>query len=766
MTGFSRHDLHQHADAMRRLARDLLRDSALADDAVQQAYATAIERPPALASGIAGWLLSIVRSCAIDLQRSEARRKRREHAVADDGDAASVTPTQTAERFELQEAIASAVRGLGEPYTTTVWLRYYEDLSPTQIAVRLGEPVKTIKTRLWRALQQLRTRLDDRDGGRTAWLLAIAPLAQVPLATNLGAASAAGVLIMQGKMFAAAGAVILVATGAFLWWPAPAIETADLAAVNVSPAVVAGTPMPSAMVEASKRVAPDRVAVMASTSSDVGPRMKVRVLANGQPQTDVQVYYEEPGYERAALQALSRQEQRRLNHDAEALLQRVGKAVVTDSDGIAEWPWHDHDSGWWRCVARSGDLYGAASISSAERAGECHELHLLPDREFSVQVVDAHEQPASDLAIRATYWLRDRVNESSEHTLGFTDAQGLLLARHVQTWSDSIAANGSALPFEVAPRLLGMDLQQQVDAAALPSTPVVFTLPPTGSFEVTVRDAFGEPVEGQQFDLYENESYEAVSDSAPVDSATTDERGTARFLYVPLGKVWRLGRALRIPNAAKRHIGPREQDEVVRILLQPDPAPVVTAKVLRDGKPVVDSDVWVSAWGSSGLQHGGAVTSADDGLIRLALTRTWLDQSLTKLTVRPYTADREFDGTLAVWLGDAVMTARGRDLGTLELRPEPILVAVQFVLPEAELPDQLGFVVQAATGNGDDVWQSVPGLKRREPEGRFTVLGNAPNAPLRLSVTTFGQCLPVEPVPFAAGAREAAVVACWPSGAC
>ena len=192
----------------------------------------------------------------------------------------------------------------------------------------------------------------------------------------------------------------------------------------------------------------------------------------------------------------------------------------------------------------------------------------------------------------------------------------------------------------------------------------------------------------------------------------------------------------------------------MRILLQPDPAPVVTAKVLRDGKPVVDSDVWVSAWGSSGLQHGGAVTSADDGLIRLALTRTWLDQSLTKLTVRPYTADREFDGTLAVWLGDAVMTARGRDLGTLELRPEPILVAVQFVVPEAELPDQLGFVVQAATGNGDDVWQSVPGLKRREPEGRFTVLGNAPNAPLRLSVTTFGQCLPVEPVPFAAGARD------------
>jgi hypothetical protein len=305
------------------------------------------------------------------------------------------------------------------------------------------------------------------------------------------------------------------------------------------------------------------------------------------------------------------------------------------------------------------------------------------------------------------------------------------------------------LPFEVAPRLLGMDLHQQVDAAALPSTPVVFTLPATGSFEVTVRDAFGEPVERQEFTCQEDAS---GSDSR--SGATSDELGIARFPYVPLGKVWQLDRANGLPNAANRHIGPREQDEVVRILLQPDPAPILTAQLLRDGQPAADAEVSVSAWGSSGLQHRGAVTSDQDGRIRIALARPWLDQSLTKVMVHPYTADRGFGGTLAVWLGDAVMTARGRDLGTLELRPEPILVAVQFVLPEAELPDQLGFVVQAATGNGDDAWQSVPGLKRREPNGRFTVFGNAPNAPLRLSVTTLGQCLPVEPVPFAAGARD------------
>src|SRR5690606_34779838 len=105
MTGFSADDLHQHADAMRRLARDLLPDRSLADDVVQQAYVTAIERPPPATFGLGGWLLSIVRSRAIDLQRSEVRRRQREGAVANTAHNASLTPSETAERFELQAAI-------------------------------------------------------------------------------------------------------------------------------------------------------------------------------------------------------------------------------------------------------------------------------------------------------------------------------------------------------------------------------------------------------------------------------------------------------------------------------------------------------------------------------------------------------------------------------------------------------------------------------------------------------------------------------------
>ena len=190
MPAFSADDLHEHADAMRRLARDLLADASLAEDAVQQACVTALTRPPTARIAVAAWLRAVVRSCALDLLRSEGRRRRREQRVAKPE---PIAPEDTAERLELQEAIVAAVRALGEPYTTTVWLRYFEGLSPGEIARRLGEPVKTIKTRLWRALQLLRVRLDGRRGGRSGWLAAVAPLAPVSVGVTVGnAASAAG----------------------------------------------------------------------------------------------------------------------------------------------------------------------------------------------------------------------------------------------------------------------------------------------------------------------------------------------------------------------------------------------------------------------------------------------------------------------------------------------------------------------------------------------------------------------------------------------
>ncbi|HEX6811579.1 MAG TPA: sigma-70 family RNA polymerase sigma factor [Planctomycetota bacterium] len=241
MTQFSADDLTQHADAMRRLARDLLADASLADDAVQQAWVTALTRPPAARVAVAAWLRAVVRSCALDLLRSEGRRRRREELVRRRAPIVQATD----DRLDWQEAVVAAVRALDEPYRTTVWLRYYEGHAPGEIAQRLGEPKKTIKTRLWRALQQLRTRLDARPGGRRAWVPALAPLARLPIGPPvLDAASAAGAGLMQGKKLVVAAAVLLVVAAPLLWH-----SSADAGPVEPAAPPVASAPLEQARAE-------------------------------------------------------------------------------------------------------------------------------------------------------------------------------------------------------------------------------------------------------------------------------------------------------------------------------------------------------------------------------------------------------------------------------------------------------------------------------------------------------------------------------------
>jgi hypothetical protein len=120
-----------------------------------------------------------------------------------------------ADRLELQQDILRGVNALGEPYRTAVWLRYYEGLSPTEIARRLDEPVKTIRTRLWRALQLLRERLEGRYG-RPAWLALLGPLARGDNPGLLGTALTSGGILMQVKMLAAIAVVLVVLVSSWL----------------------------------------------------------------------------------------------------------------------------------------------------------------------------------------------------------------------------------------------------------------------------------------------------------------------------------------------------------------------------------------------------------------------------------------------------------------------------------------------------------------------------------------------------------------------
>ena len=103
------------------------------------------------------------------------------------------SPLERAERdFELERKLVEALGALREPYKTTIHLRFYRDLAPSEIARAQGISVETVKTRLRRGLELLRTRLDAGHGGqRGLWAVPLAAWSERSLSTAPPVASAA-----------------------------------------------------------------------------------------------------------------------------------------------------------------------------------------------------------------------------------------------------------------------------------------------------------------------------------------------------------------------------------------------------------------------------------------------------------------------------------------------------------------------------------------------------------------------------------------------
>lgn len=183
-------ELLENAGWMKGLARSLVGDDARADDVVQQTFEAYVKQPPRQSAAVGAWLARVVRNLSYRSHRENTRRERREQAVARP-EAVSRDPSEILERAELQQQIVGAVLELDEPYRSTVILRYFEDLEPKQIAEEQGIPIKTVWTRLSRAMERLRVRLDEQHGGsRRAWSVLLVPWLD-PTWMGVGAASAA-----------------------------------------------------------------------------------------------------------------------------------------------------------------------------------------------------------------------------------------------------------------------------------------------------------------------------------------------------------------------------------------------------------------------------------------------------------------------------------------------------------------------------------------------------------------------------------------------
>ena len=152
------------------LALRVLRDESLAEDAVQEAF-LAIWRGAARfvpeRARASSWILTLVHRRAVDIVRREERRRAEplEHVevAGREGSAEEVTWL----RLE-RERVQAALRQLPDQQREAIELAYYGGFTQSELAERLGQPLGTIKSRMFTGLAHLRELLEAGAPGE-AW---------------------------------------------------------------------------------------------------------------------------------------------------------------------------------------------------------------------------------------------------------------------------------------------------------------------------------------------------------------------------------------------------------------------------------------------------------------------------------------------------------------------------------------------------------------------------------------------------------------------
>jgi len=151
------------------LALRVLRDEALAEDAVQDAFLglwrSASRFVPERGTA-STWILTLVHRRAVDLVRREERRRTDslEHAPEQGGVSADEEAWLRLQRERVQDAL----RLLPDQQREALELAYYGGFTQSELAERLGQPLGTIKSRMFAGLSRLRELLGD-PGLETAW---------------------------------------------------------------------------------------------------------------------------------------------------------------------------------------------------------------------------------------------------------------------------------------------------------------------------------------------------------------------------------------------------------------------------------------------------------------------------------------------------------------------------------------------------------------------------------------------------------------------
>ena len=149
-----------HYTALVRLAAMLVRNTAEAEEVVQDAFVATHRRWRRLRDADKG--LAYLRQTVVNTARSRLRRRSVEerHRPAPMPDAASAE--HVALEHDEHSEVFTALRSLPARQREAVVLRYYVDLSEAEIAVTMGVSRGAVKSHTARGMSALRTALESR----------------------------------------------------------------------------------------------------------------------------------------------------------------------------------------------------------------------------------------------------------------------------------------------------------------------------------------------------------------------------------------------------------------------------------------------------------------------------------------------------------------------------------------------------------------------------------------------------------------------------
>ncbi len=127
----------------------------MAQDVLLAVWRKAVQFDPVRASA-AGWIYAIARNLRIDRER----RTRRPTPTIEGWPRHEPDPEAQCCAVQSQARLKNALNDLPREQSTVIHLAYFEDRSHVEIAQRLHLPLGTVKSRIRRAAERLRSKFD------------------------------------------------------------------------------------------------------------------------------------------------------------------------------------------------------------------------------------------------------------------------------------------------------------------------------------------------------------------------------------------------------------------------------------------------------------------------------------------------------------------------------------------------------------------------------------------------------------------------------